>query len=278
MPEICAASDAWWTPRAGLGGGAILVGSVGGGFIAQLTDLGVTLAVAWWFMHDLGFTPQRGVKPVTAVRNVISGAVDGGLRNRPVRWLMLAAPFSVGVGFYAFYALQPYLLELYGDPDAYSIAGLAAAIIAGTQMLGGLIVNKVRRLFRRRTDALIAAGIVNVLALVLLGAVPAFVIALVLLTTWALVSAIEEPIRRAFLNGLIPSQQRATVLSFDSLMGSAGGVFIQPALGRVADVSGYAASYVVAGGISLLALPFVFLARRERAVSDPTVVEPEPAA
>ncbi len=66
-----------------IGGGAMLVGSVAGGFIAQATDLGVpyivraallgvTLVVAWWFMHDLGFTPERGVTPVTAVRTVIS--------------------------------------------------------------------------------------------------------------------------------------------------------------------------------------------------------------
>jgi len=104
-------------------GGAMLAGSVLGGFIAQVTDLGVpyivraallgvTLVLAWRFMHDLGFTPQRGVSTVTAVRTVLDGAIDGGLRNPPVRWLMLAAPFSVGVGFYAFYAIQPYLLEL----------------------------------------------------------------------------------------------------------------------------------------------------------------------
>ena len=67
---------------------------------------------------------------------MIRGAVDGGLRNPPVRWLMLAAPFTVGVGFYAFYAFQPYLLELYGDPNAYGIAGLAAAIVAGAQIVG----------------------------------------------------------------------------------------------------------------------------------------------
>jgi hypothetical protein len=51
-------------------------------------------------------------------------------------------------------------------------------------------------------------------------------------------------------------------------------------LGRVADVSGYAASYVVAAGISALSLPFVYLARRERAASDPTTATgpvPEPA-
>jgi MFS family permease len=98
---------------------------------------------------------------------------------------------------------------------------------------------------------------------------PFFGIALALLILWSIVSAIEEPIRRAYLNGLIPSQQRATVLSFDSLMGSAGGVVVQPALGRVADVSGYAASYVIAGGIQALAIPLVLLARRERAASDP---------
>ena len=37
---------------------------------------------------------------------------------------MVQALFTGGVGIYAFYALQPYLLELYGDPHAYQIAGL----------------------------------------------------------------------------------------------------------------------------------------------------------
>ncbi|HEX7172548.1 MAG TPA: MFS transporter [Candidatus Limnocylindria bacterium] len=268
-----------------VGGGAMLVGSVAGGVIAQLSDLGVpylvragllglTVAVAWRFMRDIGFTPERNATPMGAVRTVVSGAIAGGLRNRPVRWLMLAAPFTTGVGFYAFYALQPYLLELYGDPDAYSIAGLAAAIIAGAQMAGGWSVRFVRRWFARRTDALLLFGVAGVAALVLLGVMPVFAVAVALLVLWALAAAVEEPIRRAFLNGLIPSQQRATVLSFDSLMGSSGGVVIQPALGRVADLSGYAASYVVAGAVQALALPFILFARREGAHSDPIAVEP----
>ncbi|HEX7195222.1 MAG TPA: MFS transporter [Candidatus Limnocylindria bacterium] len=263
-----------------VGGGAMLVGSVGGGFIAQATDLGVpyivraamlgvTLVVAWWFMRDLGFTPQRGVTPVTAVRTVLHGAIDGGLRNRPVRWLMLAAPFTTGVGFYAFYALQPYLLELYGDPSAYGIAGLAAAVVAAAQILGGLTVPWVRRLFKRRTDALILASVLTAALLALMGLTSSFVLALALMTAWCLIFAMESPLRQAFINGLIPSQQRATVLSFDSLMGSTGGVVIQPVLGRTADAFGYPASYVVAAGIQALALPFVLLARRENASSDP---------
>jgi hypothetical protein len=52
-------------------------------------------------------------------------------------------------------------------------------------------------------------------------------------------------------------------------MASIGGAVAQPALGRVADASGYAASYLVSAGVSALALPFIFLARGERAPSDP---------
>jgi len=89
------------------------------------------------------------------------------------------------------------------------------------------------------------------------------------------VFAVEAPLRQAFINGVIPSQQRATVLSFDSLMASAGAVVAQPGLGRVADVSGYAASYLVSAVIQALAVPFVVLARRENASSDPIVDESE---
>jgi MFS family permease len=263
-----------------VGGGAMLVGTVAGGVIAQLTNLGVpyivraamlgiTLLVAWWFMHDIGFKPDREASPVRAVRNVVQGAVDGGLRNRPVRWLMLAAPFSTGVGFYAFYAFQPYLLELYGDPNAYSIAGLAAAIVAGAQILGGFAVPFVRRFVSRRTHFIIFATASSVLLLAGIGLTGSFVVALVILVIWCVIAAIEEPMRRAFINPLIPSEQRATVLSFDSLMGSTGGVVIQPVLGRTADVFGYGTSYLAAAGIQALALPFALLARREDAPSDP---------
>ncbi|MGH2475877.1 MAG: MFS transporter, partial [Candidatus Limnocylindrales bacterium] len=186
-------------------GAAMLLGSVLGGVVAQATDLGVpyllraamlgvTLVVALWFMHDIGFQPRRGANPVDEVRSVLRGSIDGGWRNPPVRWLMLAAPFASGVGFYAFYALQPYLLELYGDSGAYSIAGLAAAIVAGAQIVGGLIVPWVRRLFRRRTDVLILGGLANVALLALIGVTDTFVFALVLLAAWAMIFAVEGPV------------------------------------------------------------------------------------
>jgi MFS family permease len=267
-----------------VGGAAMLIGTVAGGAIAQVTNLGVpyiiralmlgvTVLVALRYMRDIGFTPAPRGDPIGAVRTVLRGSIDGGFRNRPVRWLMLAAPFAAGTGIYVFYASQPYLLQLYGDKTAYSIAGLAAAILAGVQIAAGLVVPWVRRLFSRRTDALLASSVLGIAVLAVLGLQPGFVAALVLLAVWAFVGALTMPMRQAYLNGVIPSEQRATVLSFDSLMGSAGGVVAQPALGGVADANGYAASLLVAAGIEVLEIPFVLLARGERAPSDPILAD-----
>lgn len=261
-------------------GVAMLTGSVAGGVIAQVTNLGVpyvlravvlagTLVAAAVLMRDLGFSPDRSGGPAEEMRRVVRASIDAGWRNRPIRWVMLAAPFSTGVMFYTFYAMQPYLLELYGDEEAFGIAGLAAAIVAGAQILGGLIVPWVRTLFGRRTTVLLVAVVVSTGALLVIGLASSFWFAIVLLVLWALTLSAVLPIRQAFLNGLIASEQRATVLSFDALMGSSGGVVAQPALGRVADVWSYSASYLVAAGIQAIALPFVALARRENAVSDP---------
>src|SRR5918992_978409 len=261
------------------GGAAMLTGSVAGGFIAQETNLGVpyvvrsvllglTLVSAFIWMKDLGFTPDRSKGVLVEVRRVVRESVDNGWRNPPVRWLMLAALCAGGVDIFAFYALQPYLLELYGDPGAFGIAGLAAAVIAGTEMVAGLIVPRLRHLFPRRTHALIMTSVIGTACLAALGLSRSFPVAVALLVVWGLTFSIGMPIRQAYINGIIPSQQRATVLSFDSLMGSAGGVIAQPALGRVADVGGYSRAYLVSAAIQLAAVPFLALARRENATSD----------
>lgn len=258
---------------------AMLTGSVAGGVIAQTTNLGVPFvlrgvillamfAVAWLLMRDIGFTPSRSKHPLQDMKSILNASVDNGLRNPPVRWIMLSALFTASVGFYAFYALQPYILNLYGNEQAYTIAGLVAAAVAGAQIAGGYAAPYIRGLVKRRTGALMLGTVASALLLMLVGASGNFAFVLLLIVLWGLIFAAVTPIRQAYLNGLIASKQRATVLSFDSLIGSSGGVVVQPALGRAADVWGYGTSFVLAGAVNLLALPFLALARRENAPSD----------
>ncbi|MET0828860.1 MAG: MFS transporter [Microbacterium sp.] len=262
-----------------VGGIAMLSGSVLGGVIAQFTDLGVPflvragilaimLVVAALLMHDIGFTPERGENPIQATRTVFRASVKYGLGNPPVRWLMLASPFTAGVGIYVFYALQPYLLELWGDEQAYTVAGLAAALLSAAAIVGGAIAPWVRKLFHRRTSSILLATVSSALVLLGLGLVRNFWLAIALVAVWGIASAIDDPVHRAYLNDMIPSKQRATVLSFDSLMGSGGGVVFQPVLGRVADVGGYGASLIWSGVITAIAVPFVLLSRAQRSPAD----------
>ena len=265
-----------------ISGAGMLAGSVGGGYLAQLTNLGapfvaragilvLMFAVAFALMRDIGFTPRRDGHPIAEIKRITADSVEYGWRIPAVKYLMLAAPFTGGVAFYVFYALQPYLLELWGDPKAYGIAGLVAAIVAGAQIAGGFLTPRIRGLFQRRTSALLALEALGTLAVVLIGLLTNFWVVIGLIVVWGLVFSAAMPIRQAYLNGLIPSQQRATILSFDSLVSSSGGIGAQPALGRAADLWGYPASYLLAGGLTALALPFIALSRRENTPSDTAV-------
>jgi MFS family permease len=260
-------------------GAAMLVGSVAGGVVAQFTNLGVpyiiravvlglSFMLAFMVMRDIGFTPDRTRKTVDTIKDILNHSIHIGFHRPSIRWLMWSAPLSMGLLGYVFYALQPYLLELYGDPRAYTIAGLVAAILAGSQIIGGLAAARIRRLFRRRTSAIIIGTTATGLILAAIGLVPNFWFVLAMIVLWGIIFAAMMPIQQAYLNSLIPSKQRATVLSMNSLMGSAGGVVSQPVLGRIADISGYANSYLAAAIVQLLAVPLLIRARRHAAKSD----------
>jgi MFS family permease len=269
-------------------GAGMLTGSVAGGFIAAQISLGapfvlrgvvlaVMFVVAFRMMHDVGFTPEKGGRPLAEMRKIAEASIEYGWRVPAVKWLMVEALFAGGVGIYGFYALQPYLLELYGDPEAYQVAGLVAAVVAGAQIVGGMAAPRIRRMFKRRTSALLVTATLSAGSLAVMGAIESFAVVIAAVVVWGLLFAATMPIRQAYLNGLIPSRQRATILSFDSMMTSSGGVWAQPALGRAADAWGYAPSYLIAAGISTLALPFIALSRRQNAEADtvqPAVAQP----
>ena len=67
--------------------------------------------------------------------------------------------------------------------------------------------------------------------------------------------------RQAYLHALAPSEHRATVVSFDAMVSSVGGVGGQVGLGAVSDARSFSAGYVVGGAFTVLSLPFLFAIR-----------------
>lgn len=260
-------------------GAAMLVGSVGGGLIAQISNLGVpyflraallliSIAVAFFFMRDIGFKPVARPRLLIDIKRVFTTSLAYGWRHAPIKWTMLAGAFTANVSFYVFYAMQPHLLELYGDSTAYVVVGLAAALVAGSQIVGGLIVPYLSKVFAKRTTLLITATVANVVVLALVGLTDNFWFTLLLLAIWGMAFAAAMPVRQAYLNNQIPSDKRATILSFDALVGSSGGIIAQPALGKIADVFSYPTSYLASAAVSAFAIPFIALARSTHAKGD----------
>ena len=157
--------------------------------------------------------------PITATAHRARASIHYGLGNPPVRWLMLATPSPRASASTCSTRCSRTCSNCGATRSAYAIAGLAAAILSGAGIVGGILAPYVRRLFRKRTPRSVA----TVSSAVVL-------VALAFRTNSGWPSCCSRcggslrrrrSVHRAYLNDMIPSKQRATVLSFDSLLGSA---------------------------------------------------------
>ena len=265
-------------------GAAMLVGTVGGGLLGQIdlaipylvraALLAVVFVVAFVVMHDLGFTPRRvsaAELPGEIVRNGKAG-VEFGWGQRPLRLLMLASLVQVGFFTWGFYASQPYLLELL-DSDAVWIAGLVAAGVALSTIAGNQVVSIASRYCGRRTTLLLAAAALQTCAAVALGVASSFWVAL---PAFLLVTAsvgVTSPVRQAYLHQVVPTEQRATVVSFDSMVSNVGGVGGQVGLGALGEARSVGAAFVAGGVATAAALPLLAKLRRLGGAADLVVGE-----
>lgn len=265
-------------------GAAMLVGTIGGGLLGQV-DLSLpyvvrtalllaVFGVAYVVMHDLGFEPRRVGRselPGEVARNAREG-VRFGWRERNLRLLILAGAVQTGFVTWAFYAAQPYLLDLL-DSDAVWIAGLVAAGIACSTIAGNQLVTVASRHCGRRTTLLIAAAAVQTVAAVAIGLASSFPVALVALLVVTASVGVTSPVHSAYLHQVVPSGQRATVVSFDSMVANTGGIGGQVGLGALGEARSVGSAFVVGGLATAAALPLLGRLRRLGGAPDTIVGE-----
>ena len=99
--------------------------------------------------------------------------------------------------------------------------------------------------------ALIGVGLVNSFWL----AVPLYLVAMGSV-------GVITPVKQAYLHQVIPSSQRATVISFDSLLASGGSMVGQSGLGYLSQERSLSTGYSAGGLVTLFTLPFLGLLRK----------------
>ena len=251
------------------GAAAMIVGSLAGGLLGNM-DLVIpylvragVLVVAFVLVvalvHDEGFQPRplRFSTFGEEAARVFRAGTAYGWRSRVVRPMMFVSAVTGVAGMFVFYSWQPYILQLLGDPKAVWLLGVVQAVASTLTIAGaGLIGVVMRSGARRRNPAGVlavgslvsAAGVLGIAAVGLSrltpGVLPA-AIAIGLWFAWSLMFGLLGPLRASFINEYIPSAQRATVLSLDSLFGDAGGSLGQPILGWIATVAGLPIAWAI---------------------------------
>lgn len=257
-------------------GAAMFAGSILGGvlgsihlalpYILRATLLATVFVVAYRTMHEIGFEPKKSTLAELPgeISQIVTASLQHGWGNRSVRLLIVAGFVQSIFGHWGFFAWQPYFLDLLGQ-EAPWVAGVISALISLAMIGGNRIVQWESHRGGRRTTLLLGAAIVQTLAFTGVGlatsfwvAVPLYLLAMSMMGVWG-------PIKQAYIHQMIPSEQRATVISFDSLVASGASVLGQNGLGQVRNLG---SGYVVGGVISILVLPVTLMLRRRKDPAD----------
>jgi MFS family permease len=195
------------------------------------------------------------------MRKIARESITYGWKENSVRLLIVAGFIQAIFMAWGFYARQPYFLELLGQ-DLTWVAGVVAALIALATIAGNSLVEWITRYCGKRTTLLLWAAGIQTIAAVGVGLVDSFWLAVTLYLVVMAAVGVWGPVRQAYMHQNIPSEQRASVISFDSLVSSGGSMLGQLGLGRIAQMQSIATGYVVGGLATVLVLPVIVLLRR----------------
>jgi MFS family permease len=257
---------------------AMIVGTVGGGLLGQI-DLSIpylvraglvlaAFAVGFLTMHEIGFTPRtmrlKGI--VGEMRKVGRAGITYGWREPAVRLLVMESFLTWGFFSWAWYAWQPYFLHLAKHENAIWLSGIIAALFALAGIAGNALVGRVAKPNRRRTTIMLGAGAISAVTMVATGAVQIFWVTVPIFLLGAVAGGVLQPVRQTYLHHSIPTSERATLVSFDSLVGSLGSVGGQTGLGYLSQEVSIPAGFVLGGLAQFLVIPIF---ARLRARSEP---------
>jgi len=264
---------------------AMLVGTTSGGFIGTL-DLSIPYLVraaiqlfvfifAFFTMFDLGFKKQPlTIKKIpTEMKRIAKQSIAYGVKNPTIRYMMMSFVFSSFM-MWGWYAWQPYFLQLYGNMDAVWLVGIISAGLTLGQIIGSLLLSRLKKMFKKRSSILFLGYALQTVMILVVGFTNTFIIAVGAFVVFASTLGMVFPLKQGYMHDMIPSKHRATIVSFDSLVGSSGSVLGQVGYGYLSENVSISSGYMVGGFVSILILPIIRkLAKREDIEAKESIAE-----
>ena len=230
----------------------------------------IILLVSIFYMKDdkpvintFGF--NRGLKQMIAIAK---NSFDYGLRNKVVLWLMIAT-------FVGEFAFQP--LNMFWAPRFNQMAGgevkLMGWLLAGMSIMMAAGSYLSRKLSERKVSywkIMTISTLFLAIPVLISSQASIFAIAAGAFLIHEIGRGINIPIKTGYINKYIPSDKRATLISFNSMAGKIAAALGLIGFGLLADKTSFSYSWLVAGFILLLLIP-IYLITRKKEIEYPRI-------
>jgi MFS family permease len=249
--------------------GAIIVGAVSGAVAADYN-----LAIPWFlgalvfagtgiaalivlkeeYFKKTAFSIARSIR---MIGNTLRTSVQYGLKNGPLRFVLI-------MGMVQYIALQapnmqwqPFLSQYF---ESRTSLGFIFAGISLSIALGALLSKRIRNRMRHPTSSLIVAQMAIGVGIIGTVLVPGIYLVLLIFLAHEFARGVYRPLKDAYLNSHIPSAERATLLSFDSMGTRLGGMIGLLMSGYLAQSVSIPSAWIISG--SILIIGTVLVARK----------------
>jgi MFS family permease len=249
-------------------GGGILGGYIGSIGLAYPFLVGSIIAVltflaALYFMEEK-LEKRREVSFAEGLKQMSFIAKDSfhyGIRNKVILWLMI----STFVSFFAFQPLNmfwaPRFNQMLGDKISlmgWLWAGLSLFMMFGNALSKNLVKRKVSY-----WKVMIITSLFLGLPIIFSSVNTLFALAVSGFLFHEIGRGLDRPMKASYINKYIPSDKRATLISFDSMVGKAAAAMGLLFFGYFAKKTSFEASWFLAGAVLLFLIPIYLKVRQK---------------
>lgn len=220
----------------------------------------ITAVFVYFFVRETYTRPKPLQKQVN-ILSLISTAKEGIRYASFHRIIMLLIIISFLTNF-AFQAPNMYWSPRFNElaGNQIWIVGWVWVGVSLSMMIGSYIIKKLLKKEKSYTQISIAAVLCLGIPLFLSASSHIFSIVLVSFLLYEVGRGMHQPIQKSYLNSFLSPTHRATIFSFDSMVGRLGAAIGLLVLGLIANQTSIQTSWIVAAIVILTTIPFYIIA------------------
>lgn len=253
--------------------GATIIGALSGAFLASWNPTlpwiagGITAFIAGFaaifLMKEEYFVREKMsvIEGFKSMKSVARKSIRYGAKNKAVRFIMV-------IGAIQFFALQapnmqwqPFFTDHLQDQTMFGFlyVGISLSLIVGASLSGRLL----KKVTNERAALIVSQSVVGI-GLILTAIFSSYAVAIVFFLSHEIARGAFKPIKDAYLHDNIPSKERATLISFESISHHIGGAVGLLVSGFIALNTSISFTWILSG--SFLIITAMILARNGKRV------------